>query len=171
MKKRSNKKMLSLLSFAIVISCMIPITNVSAIDIPDYVQTLYRSGIVNVAKEQLDKKYVFGSRGPNSFDCSGLAWYAYSSCGYSIDKSCAANQAKDMHNTSREVTYLKNGYLIFYDYNKKTNYRYLDIDHVSIYIGIGWMIDASRYHNKVVKRSSTIMQDDIVMKARPATYL
>lgn len=165
------EKMLSLLSIAIVFACIIPTANVSAIYIPDYVQSLYRSGIVTVATNQLDKPYVFGSRGPSSFDCSGLAWYAYSQCGYSIKKWSAASQAEDMANTYREVTSLKNGYLIFYDYTKTPNGQYLDIDHVSIYIGNSYMIDASSSNGKVVKRSSTIMQNDIVMKARPATYL
>lgn len=33
--------------------------------------------IIKVAKEQLGKPYVWAANGPNSFDCSGLVYYAY----------------------------------------------------------------------------------------------
>ena len=35
------------------------------------------AAVINVAKAQLGKPYVWGGKGPNSFDCSGLAHYAY----------------------------------------------------------------------------------------------
>lgn len=36
-----------------------------------------REEIVNLALSQYGKPYVWGSHGPNSFDCAGLIWYIY----------------------------------------------------------------------------------------------
>ncbi len=35
------------------------------------------SGVVNCAREQIGKPYVWGAEGPDSFDCSGLVTYCY----------------------------------------------------------------------------------------------
>lgn len=172
MKSISSRRfLLSFLSFLVAVTCFIPANLVRAVTIPDVIQDYYRQAIVSVAKEQVGKKYVFGSRGPDTFDCSGLSWYVYKKCGYYISSCDAAAQAEGMDNAGLVVTSMKQGYLSFYNYNKKTNNRYLDIDHVSIYIGYGYMIDGSSSQGKVVKREYTVMANDIVLKARPATYL
>lgn len=36
-----------------------------------------RDEIVNFSLEQLDKPYIHGMHGPDSFDCAGLVWYIY----------------------------------------------------------------------------------------------
>ena len=41
--------------------------------------------VLEVAREQLGAPYIFGSRGPNSFDCSGLITYSYKKA-YGRDK-------------------------------------------------------------------------------------
>jgi uncharacterized protein (UPF0335 family) len=35
----------------------------------------------NIAMEQLGKPYVYNTQGPDTFDCSGLVWYAYTNAG------------------------------------------------------------------------------------------
>lgn len=165
----SKKRLVAVISVIFVLASLTPMANLFAM--PESVQALYRSGIVTVATGKLDSPYLLGARGPSKFDCSGLTWYCYNKCGYTISKESAAKQAEGMREDGREVSTLKNGYLIFYDYNKIPNGRFMDIDHVSIYIGNGYMIDASSSNKRVIKRSSTIMQSVIVMKARPATYL
>jgi cell wall-associated NlpC family hydrolase len=42
--------------------------------------------VVAIALKQINKPYVFGSHGPNSFDCSGLAEYSYRMAGYPTGK-------------------------------------------------------------------------------------
>lgn len=42
---------------------------------------------VEIAKAQVGKNYVWGSAGPDSFDCSGLVYYAYTSQGYDIPRT------------------------------------------------------------------------------------
>jgi cell wall-associated NlpC family hydrolase len=44
-------------------------------------------GVVGVAMGQLGKAYVWGSEGPDTFDCSGLVVYAYGAMGVSLPHS------------------------------------------------------------------------------------
>ena len=77
-----------------------------------------------------------------------------------------------MVRTGRTVGAIVKGDLIFYDISKNDGRnRYRDIDHVAIYVGDGYIIDASTSHNMVVKRSSTNAQSDIVLKSRPSVSL
>lgn len=46
--------------------------------------------IVNTALSQEGKPYVWGNKGPNSFDCSGLCYYAYKANGVNIPGSTLA---------------------------------------------------------------------------------
>ena len=50
-----------------------------------------RNNIINLARQQLGKPYIFGNEGPNSFDCSGLVYYCYSNCGVNIQRLTAAD--------------------------------------------------------------------------------
>ncbi len=126
---------------------------------------------MTVANNQLSKPYVYGSRGPDTFDCSGLAYYAYSQNGHQISSGCAADQAHAMVADGRSVTYLEKSYLIFYNLDPAYNGRYLGIDHVAIYVGNGYIIDASFSAGKVVKRAASLMQGSMVIETRPETYL
>ena len=80
---------------------------------------------------QISKKYVYGSAGPTTFDCSGLTMYAWAG-----GKSLPHN-AKDQYNQITKVTRstLRTGDLIFYG---------SPIHHVSLYVGGGWMVHAPR---------------------------
>ena len=44
-----------------------------------------RKCIVNCARNQFGKPYVWGAEGPDSFDCSGLVMYCYEQCGYGFN--------------------------------------------------------------------------------------
>ena len=86
-------------------------------------------------------QYVWGSKGPNTFDCSGLTYWAWSQAGYNIGLS-TSDQAhagmpiscrlSDIHGTS--TTCWQAGDLIFL--------RYSGGQHVAMYIGDGLFADA-----------------------------
>ena len=43
---------------------------------------------MSLAKKQLGKKYVYGTAGPDTFDCSGLTTYVYKNAlGISLPRS------------------------------------------------------------------------------------
>ena len=44
-----------------------------------------RQCIINCARNQFGKPYVWGDEGPNTFDCSGLVMYCYEQCGYDFN--------------------------------------------------------------------------------------
>ena len=44
-----------------------------------------RRCIIDTARAQLGKPYVWGAEGPDTFDCSGLVYYCYQACGYYFD--------------------------------------------------------------------------------------
>lgn len=96
---------------------------------------------VEFAKRQVlaKKPYVWGSEGPNSFDCSGLVYAAYKSAGLGWP-------IWDRLNSGLYYTYTKQiplsemqpGDLIFYSYKGTIS----TIHHISIYAGDGMMWEA-----------------------------
>jgi cell wall-associated NlpC family hydrolase len=82
------------------------------------------------ACNQIGKRYVWGSAGPNTFDCSGLTMRAWESVGVSLP-----HNAYQQKHTVRAISYrdLRPGDLVFY---------YPGISHVTIYVGNGWVVSA-----------------------------
>lgn len=98
--------------------------------------------VVELAHKQLGKPYVWGSSGPNSFDCSGLTSYVYKH----------ASNIK-LPRTSREQSHvgktvsksnLKEGDLVFFSSNGGKS-----ITHVGVYIGNSKMIHSPKPGQKV----------------------
>jgi peptidoglycan DL-endopeptidase CwlO len=81
---------------------------------------------------QIGKPYVFGSGGPNSFDCSGLTAYAWGAAGVKL-RHFTRWQWEDTKSVGRPE--LRPGDLVFY---------YSDLHHVGMYVGEGWLVHASR---------------------------
>lgn len=104
--------------------------------------------MIDAAKKQLGDPYVLGAEGPNSFDCSGLVYYSLKAAGSSRGRYNAAgySQVKDWEKIT-DIWDMEIGDLIFFYDNGFTK-----IGHVGIYIGNGYMIDASSSNGKVVKR-------------------
>jgi cell wall-associated NlpC family hydrolase len=86
-------------------------------------------GVVGVAMAQLGKPYVYGTAGPDTFDCSGLVVYAYAAMGVSLPHSSYALWNEGVY-VSRDQ--LQPGDLVFFD----------GLGHVGIYIGGGQFIHA-----------------------------
>lgn len=98
--------------------------------------------IVAYAKEFLGKPYVYGAKGPDSFDCSGFTGYVYSHFGYSLTRS-AASQLSD--GVAVDMSDIQLGDIICwraYGSSKAAT-------HVGIYIGNGQYIHASTTGSEV----------------------
>ncbi|HSQ89925.1 C40 family peptidase [Romboutsia sp.] len=101
--------------------------------------------IVNLAKAQLGKPYVWGAEGPSSFDCSGLTYYIYGKNGIKLPRVSRDQYSAGTHVSSSN---LKPGDLLFSSTNGSGN-----ITHVGIYIGNGEMIHAPKPGDVVQKTS------------------
>lgn len=99
------------------------------------------SDIIDLAKQYLGCRYVYGASGPNVFDCSGFTKYIFSQLGYSLNRS-AANQLSNGTSVSRSN--LQPGDLVFFKYQTTKA-----ASHVGIYIGDGQFIHASSTAGKV----------------------
>lgn len=101
-----------------------------------------RAIAVAYAKKQVlaRKPYIWGSEGPNSFDCSGLVYSAYKSAGLSWPNWDRLNSALYAGYT-KHVTLdeLVPGDLLFYSYKGTIS----SIHHITIYAGDGMMWEAN----------------------------
>lgn len=90
------------------------------------------SRAVDIALAQVGKNYVWGTSGPNTFDCSGLTSYAYRQVGINISRSAE----EQFRSAGRRVSKaeLRPGDLVFY---------YSPVSHVGLYIGGGKIVDAA----------------------------
>lgn len=91
----------------------------------------------SIAKAQIGDRYVYGATGPNAFDCSGLIWYSFKNAGKNWKRYTAHDQRRyqtyDITASQRKV-----GDLIFFK-RKNSDGIY---DHVGIYAGSGYMVNA-----------------------------
>jgi cell wall-associated NlpC family hydrolase len=97
-------------------------------------------GVVGVAMAQLGKPYVYGTAGPDTFDCSGLVVYSYAAMGVSLPHSSYALWNVGVY-VSRDQ--LQPGDILFFD----------GLGHVGLYIGGGQFIQAP-HTGDVVKITS-----------------
>ena len=101
-----------------------------------------RAAAVAFAKKQVlaRKPYIWGSEGPNSFDCSGLVYAAYRSAGLGwpnwdrLNSSLYAGYTKHV-----PLSELVPGDLLFYSYKGTIS----SIHHITIYAGDGMMWEAN----------------------------
>lgn len=86
---------------------------------------------VAYALAQVGDAYVYGSAGPNAFDCSGLTMMAWAQAGVSLPHS---SQAQMSSGSPVSRSDLQPGDLVFY---------YSPVSHVGIYIGDGKIVHAA----------------------------
>ena len=101
-----------------------------------------RLAAVAFAKKQVQarKPYIWGSEGPNSFDCSGLVYAAYRSAGLGWPNWDRLNSALYAGYTYHvPLTQLQPGDLLFYSYKGTIS----TIHHITIYAGNGMMWEAN----------------------------
>lgn len=106
---------------------------------------------------------------PGYFDCSSFTYWVYNQLGVSLQydgSNTAASQGRFIVENNLAVSYdsLAPGDLIFYSF--KVNNRYMNIGHVAIYAGDGYVVDASFSKKKVVYRPIYSV-NNIVLCGRP----
>lgn len=98
--------------------------------------------VVAYAKQFLGYRYVYGTNGPNTFDCSGFVQYVYKHFGVSLSRS-SKTQANDGVAVSKSN--LQPGDVLIFKNTAKTA-----IGHVGIYIGNNQFIHASNSKTGVI---------------------
>ena len=98
---------------------------------------------VRYAFSKLGDKYVYGTAGPSTFDCSGLTMAAWKAAGKSLPHN-AASQYHTVAHISKSA--LAPGDLVFYN----------GLGHVAIYVGSGMVIHAP--NSRTVVKEVTIAQ-------------
>ena len=90
------------------------------------------------ALQQVGKPYVYGAAGPDSFDCSGLTMRAWGAAGVTLNRS-----SRDQYRQVYKVSYdsMRPGDLIF---SGTVASDPGSVYHVSMYIGDGQVVEASR---------------------------
>ena len=91
------------------------------------------SNIANFAKSLVGKPYVYGSTGPNSFDCSGFVVYVYKKFGINLPRTSQAQAYVGKRISKSE---LQPGDLVFSN-------TYSSLYHVGVYIGNGQFVHAA----------------------------
>ncbi len=126
------------------------------------------SDIVQYAVSRLGHPYSKAKRGQGNYvDCSYFARWCYQQAGVShFTAATAAEQARYCVNSGLCISYsnLQPGDLIFWSF--KTNGRFMNISHVGIYAGDGYVIDASSVRGMVVYRP-VFGESSIVVCGRP----
>ena len=98
--------------------------------------------IVETAKKYLGVPYVWAGTSPSGFDCSGLVYYVYKECGYSVYRTAASLY---QNGVAVDRSELQPGDVICF-----TNSGYSYIGHTGIYIGNDQFIHASSGGGKVM---------------------
>lgn len=109
------------------------------------------AAVIAYAQAQIDKWYVWGAAGPNTFDCSGLTLMAWRQAGVYLD-----HYTGSQYNQTRRVAIadLQPGDLVFYGDSGPTSH------HVGLYVGGGQMIEAP--HTGAQVRYASIYRSDLL---------
>jgi len=109
-----------------------------------------KSGIdklIAAAESKLGKPYVLGAKGPNSFDCSGLAYWCINQAGIKQGYMTSRTwRTCTKYPRIKSIDSVRRGDIIIYKMSESKG-------HVGIAISSSMMIDASSSNGKVVKRS------------------
>lgn len=123
---------------------------------PDLVPGETGNKAVDLALTKLGTPYSQEHRNEEGyFDCSSFTYWVYSQLGISLQydgTNTAAAQGRYIVENHLVISYddLAPGDLVFYSF--EVNNRYMNISHVGIYAGDGYIVDASSSKKKVVYR-------------------
>ena len=101
---------------------------------------------IDALYSQLGKPYVFGSSGPDSFDCSGLVYYCLRQAGLNIGRLNAAGYSNyaGWQRIDGKENLIRGDLVFFYDD------AYSRISHVGVYLGNNSFLHASATAGSVV---------------------
>lgn len=139
---------------------------------PDLIPGETGNRAVDLALTKLGTPYSQERRNQEGyFDCSSFTYWVYSQLGISLQhggSNTAAAQGRYITENNLAISYdsLAPGDLVFYSF--EVNNRYLNISHVAIYAGDGYVVDASFSKKKVVYRP-IYSTGSIVLCGRPYT--
>ena len=108
-------------------------------DAPIVTTSALASKIIATAKQYLGCPYIYGTRGPNTFDCSGLTYYVFKQYGYTLKGSAYLQGYNDAYPKITSMSALQPGDLVFFNTIADNDLS----DHTGIYIGGGDFIHAS----------------------------
>ncbi|MDD3959739.1 MAG: NlpC/P60 family protein [Oscillospiraceae bacterium] len=156
---KKMKKMVAVLTCVCFVVSLFTISVNAAV--PPSVQIIM--DISQAASSKIGCYYSWGAKGPNEFDCSGLAYWCYKAAGVTIPVGTAYTQQGTLANNGCVVSAVSRrvGYLIFYSYNAT-------YDHVSICQGETSIIHASSSKGKVV--SATYSSSGVASVCRPCNW-
>lgn len=137
---------------------------------PDLIPGETGNTAVDLALTKLGTPYSQALRNQEGyFDCSSFTYWVYKQLGLSLQydgSNTAAAQGRYIAENHLAIAYedLAPGDLIFYSF--KVNNRYMNISHIAIYAGDGYVVDASYSKKKVVYRPIYSL-NNIVLCGRP----
>ncbi|MCI6610442.1 MAG: C40 family peptidase [Ezakiella sp.] len=99
------------------------------------------ASLLDFAKAQMGKPYVFGASGPGAFDCSGFTTYVFKQFGISLPRTSAS---QSQFGTPVDKANLLPGDLVFF------NTMGAGVSHVGIYVGDGKFIHSATTINSGV---------------------
>jgi peptidoglycan DL-endopeptidase CwlO len=108
---------------------------------------------ISAAKSQLGKPYVFGTNGPDTYDCSGLTQWAWAKAGVSMSHYTVSQYDEFPH---VPLNALQPGDLVFFK---------IDLGHMGMYIGGGMVIHAPQTGDVV--KISPLSNFNVVGASRP----
>jgi cell wall-associated NlpC family hydrolase len=103
--------------------------------------TASTSNVVNIAKQYLGTRYVYGGSTPSGFDCSGFTMYVYKQTGISLPHSATSQWQSGLGTRVYSIGALQAGDLVFF--NDPSRSAGKACSHVGIYIGNGQIIHCS----------------------------
>lgn len=106
-------------------------------------QSVMIEDLLKESATHIGKKYVWGSKGPSTFDCSGFTGYVYKQFGYKIG-ACSRDQYKI--GKSVEIKNLRKGDLVFFTSRRSGS----NVGHV----GIVWEADNANGTFKFIHAST-----------------
>jgi cell wall-associated NlpC family hydrolase len=102
-----------------------------------------RDSVVQLARQQIGRRYIFGGTSPSGFDCSGFLKYLMRAMGYDLPHSAAA-QAQIGREVPRDPSQLRPGDILTFGRGGR-------VTHVGVYVGNGRFIHASTGAGRIVE--------------------
>lgn len=118
-------------------------TRANRTDAPRFNITARQDSVVNLARQQLGRRYVWGGTSPRGFDCSGFTQYLGRALGLDVPRT-AAQQASAGREIPRDRSLLRPGDILTFG-------RAGRVTHVGVYVGEGRYIHASSGAGRIVE--------------------